>query len=411
MILKRLWLGCLSAAVVFPVGSFQSNSSTVAQENLSKEEIKQLVENAVREALAEVKGSLDEDQLRESATPKIQHRILTIDKNGGDPTWKLIEAPGNWALASKPNMSPLVTTWLHQDDEHAIVQGSGGYFIGITCDPGNDQDAADSPEGVRIESVMEGAPAERSGLKAGDIIWKMGDVKIETPQQIIEIVGKSEGKPITVFVARGDEKLDFEITPTKRDFQPRIVAEDKEFKIQLPEGVDAKFFEFLHDGADRMEGAMEGMPNIIALQMGGDLPENVSIKIEKSGKQPAKITVSRDDQKWEVEEGKLDELPEDLRPMVSRMMGTPVFSKEDMKKHIEQFRLRIAPRAAERAEEHRRFFELESDAKKADGQIEIEVQKKVNDESNAELKELQQQLKSLAEQIERLDGRLKKLDK
>ena len=53
----------------------------------------------------------------------------------------------------------------------------------------------------------------------------------------------------------------------------------------------------------------------------GRLPENLTIVITKQGSQPAKVTVSRGDAKWEVTEEQLDKLPDDIRPHVERMLG------------------------------------------------------------------------------------------
>jgi hypothetical protein len=51
------------------------------------------------------------------------------------------------------------------------------------------------------------------------------------------------------------------------------------------------------------------------------LPPNMSIAISKSGNEPAKITVKRGEEKWEVTEKELDKLPADIRPHVERMLG------------------------------------------------------------------------------------------
>src|SRR5262249_41452294 len=52
-----------------------------------------------------------------------------------------------------------------------------------------------------------------------------------------------------------------------------------------------------------------------------DLPDNVTISIVRHGKDPANITVTRGDQKWDTTEKDLDKLPEDLRPHIQRMIG------------------------------------------------------------------------------------------
>ena len=51
------------------------------------------------------------------------------------------------------------------------------------------------------------------------------------------------------------------------------------------------------------------------------LPGNVTIAVTRQGDKPAKILVTRGEQKWEVAENELDKLPADLRPYVERMLG------------------------------------------------------------------------------------------
>jgi hypothetical protein len=53
-----------------------------------------------------------------------------------------------------------------------------------------------------------------------------------------------------------------------------------------------------------------------------ELPENMTIKIERHGKEPAKIAVNRGDEKWEITEDQLENLPADLRPLVERSLGS-----------------------------------------------------------------------------------------
>jgi hypothetical protein len=55
----------------------------------------------------------------------------------------------------------------------------------------------------------------------------------------------------------------------------------------------------------------------------GQVPGGVSITVERQGDAPPKITVKRGDESWVVEGDDpeaLDQLPEDLRPMVEGML-------------------------------------------------------------------------------------------
>jgi hypothetical protein len=77
-------------------------------------------------------------------------------------------------------------------------------------------------------------------------------------------------------------------------------------------------------GADRLKGPMRMRvfgPGIEIPEEGTELPADLRIEIEKEGNQPAKITVKKENKKWEVTEDNLDDLPADVRPHVEGMLG------------------------------------------------------------------------------------------
>ena len=51
------------------------------------------------------------------------------------------------------------------------------------------------------------------------------------------------------------------------------------------------------------------------------LPDDMSITISKTGKQPATVTVKQGTESWETTEKELDKLPEKARPYAERMLG------------------------------------------------------------------------------------------
>ncbi len=57
------------------------------------------------------------------------------------------------------------------------------------------------------------SPALKAGLKAGDIIYKVEGVKVESIAHLNELVAKSKGKSLKFEVGRGDERFEVEIQP------------------------------------------------------------------------------------------------------------------------------------------------------------------------------------------------------
>ena len=66
--------------------------------------------------------------------------------------------------------------------------------------------------GVRVDGVSEGKLAQRTGIKAGDIILQLGDHKFSDVQGYMETLGKfKKGDATKVVVKRGTEELIYDI--------------------------------------------------------------------------------------------------------------------------------------------------------------------------------------------------------
>jgi hypothetical protein len=64
-------------------------------------------------------------------------------------------------------------------------------------------DYAYSGKGVRVEGVTDGRPAQKAGIKAGDIITKLGDLSIASMDQYMKALGKfKKGDKTTVSYTR-----------------------------------------------------------------------------------------------------------------------------------------------------------------------------------------------------------------
>jgi hypothetical protein len=131
---------------------------------------------------------------------------------------------------------------------------------------------------------------------------------------------------LAVELFRGGKSQKVEVTPAKR---PGESAETWEEHGAPPAGND---WEQMRKWIEKMHPGVEGQPPmrfrffqpgvILPPAPGAEaLPENLSITVTRSGKQPAKITVNRGKDHWEVTEKELDKLPADVRPHVERLLG------------------------------------------------------------------------------------------
>ncbi len=97
-------------------------------------------------------------------------------------------------------------------------------WLGVGIDPVSEEVAnraakAQVGEGVIINSVFEGDPADMAGLKVGDIILKIGGSKITSPNSMIRVIGAmTPGQTINLDILR---KGKHSVVPVKLESRKR----------------------------------------------------------------------------------------------------------------------------------------------------------------------------------------------
>lgn len=70
--------------------------------------------------------------------------------------------------------------------------------------------------GVGVQSVVDGGPAAKAGVRQGDVIVKLGDVTIDTAEDLLEALGQRKfDDKVPVVVVRGTERVTLEVTLTR----------------------------------------------------------------------------------------------------------------------------------------------------------------------------------------------------
>jgi len=198
------------------------------------------------------------------------------------------------------------------------------YWIGLACQTLPDQMRKDmdleEDEGILVLDVVDDSPAEKAGFKKDDVLVKAGDKRLAKVQDLIDVVDAAKDEnEVAIKLIRNGEPLTLKVTPTKRPEELRLPRLRKSDDPRWPEGIKefyekfapGKRFRFFHPGW------------ILPRPFPFSLPGNMTIAITKEGDQPAKIKVTKDGEKWEVTEDELDELPEEVRQHVERMLGRP----------------------------------------------------------------------------------------
>ena len=94
---------------------------------------------------------------------------------------------------------------------HVLTGNSNKAFLGVGTEKN------DAGEGVTITSVTDESGAEKAGLKEGDIITKLNDTKISSPEELTKTIGKfNPDEKITVTYKRDKKEQKTTAVLTKR---------------------------------------------------------------------------------------------------------------------------------------------------------------------------------------------------
>jgi regulator of sigma E protease len=152
-----------------------------------------------------VVGVVVRDSPAERAGLMVGDRILTVDGDTVD-TWEQLLM----RVAMKPN----------RDVKLSVVRG--GQTITISVRPTPEGRFEVGTLGVLpdthpiVDSVIEGGPAEKAGLKARDEILSINGEPMVFRSQLIKAISEHGGQSIELTVKRGAETLQIRATPEKR---------------------------------------------------------------------------------------------------------------------------------------------------------------------------------------------------
>lgn len=224
---------------------------------------------------------------------------------------------------------------VRQAVEERIAEGQAQaklYWIGVACEPLSPAMRAQlgvaGEQGVLVQDVVADSPAAQAGLKQYDVILTVDDQPIAEPQALARAVAQAQDKELTIRYLRAAKEATVTVKPAPRPAEP--MAEE-----WLVPQVDQEPFK---NWLDRFRGpgmgphpfAMRFFHPGMVLPPGASaeaaLPDDMSVTISKHGKAPANIHVERGDKSWDVTEDKLQELPEEIRTPVERMLGRATFA-------------------------------------------------------------------------------------
>jgi regulator of sigma E protease len=75
---------------------------------------------------------------------------------------------------------------------------------------------------ARVGEVVPGMPAEKAGIKAGDLVVGVMGKPVTSWQEMASIINKRPGQPTEVSIRRGEQKVTITVTPDMVDGAGRI---------------------------------------------------------------------------------------------------------------------------------------------------------------------------------------------
>jgi membrane-associated protease RseP (regulator of RpoE activity) len=95
---------------------------------------------------------------------------------------------------------------------------TAGRSMGFRVYLGTIPNYGDATDGLLLDGVREGSPAEKAGLKAGDKVVKLGPREIRNVYDYTYALGEMKaGQEYDVEVIRGTERLKLKLTPEPRN--------------------------------------------------------------------------------------------------------------------------------------------------------------------------------------------------
>ena len=234
----------------------------------------------------------------------------------------------------------LGSNWVQaQEGLHRLEKGvENRYRVGLGCEKVSEalRMHLKLPEGtgLLVSAVMDDSPAGRAGIQRFDVIVEANGNAVTDVPDLIRAVNEARETEMQLGVVHRGERKTFRVTPEQRsqeeidqirrrgplpgmrgfgtgNFPPDLrqyLENFEEFELPGRPGFSGRRF---------LPGIMMDDPKWLRQE----LPNNFSMKIEKLDDGPAKIKVKRGDQEWTVSEEDLEDLPEDLRPLVENMLS------------------------------------------------------------------------------------------
>jgi len=142
-------------------------------------------------------------------------------------------------------------------DRNVMVLDGGGSQLGVRV---SDVDAKATTGGVKIDEVNDESPAEKAGIKAGDVVVDYDGERVRSARQFTRLVQETpEGRSVAIGLMRDGKKQTVNATPENGrmtwNFGPDVDRAMREAERGMREfRFDVPNFDFRFDDRDRAPG-------------------------------------------------------------------------------------------------------------------------------------------------------------
>ena len=131
---------------------------------------------------------------------------------------RVVDFTAGLASALGGRAAPLTFVNVPRPTSHAMADRSAAVTSGYGAYLGSIPDMTSSPGGVRLMGVRKDSPADQAGLRAGDVITRIGKVDVPDLQAMTSALRTFEpGDKTEIAIQRGDSALTVQVTFGRRN--------------------------------------------------------------------------------------------------------------------------------------------------------------------------------------------------
>lgn len=303
---KKKTPGFLKGVVLGAVGAFVISGAIVGGFKVLGGSSGSVVSDATLKKLSKIDKIVQEKFLYEEDEDKIQDGILKGYVDGLDDVYSV---------------------YYNEEETKALQESTSGEYYGVGAVL-----TEDATTGVvTIVEVYEDSPAEKAGLKADDILYKVDDTEVTGMDltKVVSYIKGDEETDVVLTVIRGDQSDEIQLTATRAKIEAHTVSykmlEDNIGYIKVTE-FDTVTTQQYTDALDDLEN--QGMERLI-VDLRNNPGGNVSTVCDMLDRMlPEGLIVYTQDKDGNKNEATSDEENQFTKPLVVLMNGNSASASE-----------------------------------------------------------------------------------